>query len=250
MREWSIQDIARSAGTTSRTLRHYDDIALLKPSRVGENGYRYYDERTLVRLQQILLLRQLGLGLPAIAEALDGQRDTVAALRTHLGLLQRQAAALGRQIASVRTTLRKLEGGEELMPDEVFDGFDHTQYKDEVIQRWGREAYESGDAWWRGLSVAQRKAFGQEQENIAADFGAAHMAGESVESDAVQAITHRLYEWIAVGWQGNRPNADQFSGLGQMYVDDPRFTANYDKHGEGTAAFIRDAMAVYAERRL
>ena len=70
--EWSIQDIARRAGTTSRTLRYYDAIGLLEPSRIGSNGYRYYDQAALVRLQRILLLRELGLGLPAIAEALAG----------------------------------------------------------------------------------------------------------------------------------------------------------------------------------
>src|SRR4030081_715511 len=79
--EWSIHDIARSAGTTSRTLRHYGQIGLLEPSRVGSNGYRYYDDNALVRLQRILLLRELGLGLPAIAELLDGQQDSAAALR-------------------------------------------------------------------------------------------------------------------------------------------------------------------------
>ncbi|MEU8075197.1 MerR family transcriptional regulator [Catellatospora citrea] len=83
---WSIQDVARLAGTTSRTLRHYDELGLLTPSRVGGNGYRVFDQDCLVRLQRILLLRELGLGLPAIAEVIDGgPQDTVAALYTHLG---------------------------------------------------------------------------------------------------------------------------------------------------------------------
>ena len=73
--DWSIQDIARLAGTTSRTLRHYDDVGLVKPSRIGGNGYRYYDADALVRLQRVLLLRELGLGIPAIGEVLAGQRD-------------------------------------------------------------------------------------------------------------------------------------------------------------------------------
>src|SRR6478735_11281239 len=86
--DWSIQDIARLAGTTSRTLRHYDDIGLLPPSRIGANGYRYYDRVALVRLQRILLLRDLGLGLPAIAEVLESQTDAAPALRNHLTWLQ------------------------------------------------------------------------------------------------------------------------------------------------------------------
>jgi DNA-binding transcriptional MerR regulator len=248
--EWTIQDVARSAGTTSRTLRHYDDIGLLKPSRVGNNGYRYYDEDALVRLQRILLLRELGIGLPAIADVLEGQRNAAAALRTHLDLLEQEQERIGRQITSVRTTLRKMEGGEQLMADEVFGGFDHTQYKDEVVERWGREAYESGDRWWRSLSTQDKEGFMQEQVAIATAYSEAHLAGQAPDSEHVQAITRRHYEWISVGWQGNRPSAEAFTGLGQMYVDDPRFTANYDQHGEGTAVFVRDAMAVYAERNL
>lgn len=248
--EWSIQDVARSAGTTSRTLRHYDDIGLLKPSRIGGNGYRYYDDHALVRLQRILLLRGLGLGLPAIAEVLEGQHDAAPALHSHLRLLEQERERIGRQIASVRTTLRKLEGGEQLMADEVFDGFDHTQYKDEVVERWGREVYESGDRWWRALSNAQKDELKREQLAIGAAFGTALAAGRTPDSDEVQAITQRQYEWITIGWQGKRPTAEQFAGLGQMYVDDPRFMANYDKHGGGTAAFVRDAMKTYAERNL
>lgn len=248
--EWSIQEIARAAGTTSRTLRHYGDVGLLAPSRVGSNGYRYYDRQSLVRLQRILLLRELGLGLPAIAEVLDGERDGAAALAVHLEWLKAERDRIERQIASVTTTLRKLEGGEQLMATEAFDGFDHTQYKDEVIERWGRDAYERGDRWWRSLSDEDKREFQQRQHEIAADFAEAHKQGRLAHSDEVQVIAHRQYDWVTAGWQGKRPTADEFSGLGQLYVDDPRFTENYDRHGEGTAAFVRDAMAVYAERTL
>src|SRR6478735_1163636 len=103
--EWSIQEIARQAGTTSRTLRHYGDLGLLTPSRIGNNGYRYYDQDALVRLQRILLLRE------------------------------QEQARIGRQIASVRTTLHKTQEGTELMADEVFDGFDHTAHEQEVTER-------------------------------------------------------------------------------------------------------------------
>lgn len=248
--EWSIQEIARIAGTTSRTLRHYDDVGLLAPSRVGSNGYRYYDQHCLVRLQRILLLRELGLGLPAIADVLDGERDSAAALAVHLEWLRQERDRIDRQIASVTTTLLKLEGGEQIMATEALDGFDHTQYKDEVIERWGKDAWVRGDDWWRSLSDEDKREFQQRQHDIAADFAQALADGEPADSDDVQAIAQRQYDWITVGWQGRRPSADEFAGLGQMYVDDPRFAANYDRHGVGTAAFIRDAMAAYAERVL
>ncbi|KOG30190.1 MULTISPECIES: MerR family transcriptional regulator [Streptomyces] len=245
--EWSIQEVAKKAGTTSRTLRHYGERGLLEPSRIGANGYRYYDQAALVRLQRILLLRELGLSLPAIAEVLEGQRDTSAALRTHLALLEQERERIGRQIASVRTTLHKTEKGEELMADEVFDGFDHTVHEKEVTERWGREAYEKGDRWWRSLDAGRKKAFMDEQAGIARDFGQAARDGLAAGSDEVQDIARRQVAWLSTT---TTPSKEYVIGLGRMYVDDPRFTANYDKHGEGTAILVRDAMEIYAERNL
>ncbi|WP_405159602.1 MerR family transcriptional regulator [Nocardia sp. NBC_01499] len=248
--EWSIQDLAKAAGTTSRTLRHYGQLGLLPPSRIGANGYRYYDQDSLVRLQRILLLRELGLGLPVIAEVLVGQQDPAAALRTHLELLRQEQDRIRRQIESVQTTLQKTERGEQLMAAEVFDGFDHTQYKDEVIERWGKDAYESGDRWWRSLSEAEKKGFQQTQLDIATEYGRAHAAGLAPDSEEVQAITERHHRWVGIGWQGRPVSKEAFIGLGEMYVADPRFTANYDVHDVGTAELVRDAMRVYAETHL
>ncbi|WP_433681838.1 MerR family transcriptional regulator [Nocardia sp. CA-119907] len=247
--EWSIQDLAKAAGTTSRTLRHYGQLGLLPPSRIGANGYRFYDQDSLVRLQRILLLRELGLGLPVIAEVLAGEQDTAAALRTHLELLRHEQDRIRRQIESVTNTLHKTERGEQLMAAEVFDGFDHTRYKDEVIERWGKDAYERGDRWWRSLSEADKKAHFQAHLDIAADYGRAHAAGLAPDSDEVQAIVARHYDWVGGGSQ-SRPSFEHFTGLGEMYVADPRFAANYDVHGAGTTEFVRDAMKAYAEANL
>jgi len=234
-------------GTTSRTLRHYGDIGLLTPSRIGQNGYRYYNQDALIRLQRILLLHELGLSLKSIAAVLANETDVNSALRAHLDWLRQEQQRLMQQIASIETTLRKTKEGGQLMAEEMFDGFDHTQYKDEVIQRWGRDAYESSDRWWRSLSDAEKKGFQQQQLDIATDYGRAHLAGKPVASDEVQAITQRHYEWLTITSEVGK---EHFIGLGEMYVNDPRFTTNYDKHGAGTAVFIRDAMKVYADRNL
>ncbi|GGK24257.1 MerR family transcriptional regulator [Streptomyces camponoticapitis] len=245
--EWSIQDIAKKAGTTSRTLRHYGELGLLDPSRVGSNGYRYYDQDALVRLQRILLLRELGLSLPAIAGILDGQQDTAAALRTHLALLEQERERVGRLIASVRTTLHKTGRGEELMAEEVLDGFDHTRYEQEVTERWGRDAYEKGDRWWRALSERERKEFTQRHETIARDWGRARKDGLAADSEEAQAIARRHCDWLSTT---TSPARSYVIGVTAMYVDDPRFGRNYDKYEEGTAVLVRDAMKVYAERHL
>ncbi|MEV3933984.1 MerR family transcriptional regulator [Streptomyces sp. NPDC049944] len=245
--EWSIQEIARRAGTTSRTLRHYGDVGLLTPSRTGANGYRYYDQEALVRLQRILLLRELGLPLPAIKDVLEGQRDTSAALRTHLRLLEQERERIGRQIASVRTTLHRTEQGEELMAEEVLDGFDHTRYEQEVTERWGREAYERSSRWWSGLGEDGRARFQGVHEAVARDYGEARAAGLEPGSEQVQDIARRHCAWLSVTTEITRAHV---TGLGEMYVADPRFGRNYDRYGDGTAVFVRDALTIYAQRRL
>jgi phosphoribosylaminoimidazole-succinocarboxamide synthase len=123
--EHSIQEVARLAGTTSRTIRHYGDVGLLAPSRIGSNGYRYYDAHALVRLQRILLLRELGLGIPAIAEVLQGGAADVDALGSHLRWLEQERSRLDRQIVSVEHTIRSLQEDGEVMAEQMFDGFDH-----------------------------------------------------------------------------------------------------------------------------
>ncbi|MEU4919243.1 MerR family transcriptional regulator [Streptomyces parvus] len=245
--EWSIQEIARRAGTTSRTLRHYGDLGLLAPSRIGGNGYRYYDQDALVRLQRILLLRELGLSLPAIKDVLEGQRDTAVALRAHLRLLEQEQARIGRQIASVRTTLHKTQEGMALMAAEVFDGFDHTAHEQEVTERWGRDAYEEGDRWWRSLGEGEKKAFQDEHEAIARDWGRAREGGLAADGPEAQELARRHCAWLS---SAKEPSRSYVIGLGEMYVADPRFGKNYDRHGDGTAAFVRDALTVYARHRL
>lgn len=246
--EWSIQQLARLSGVTSRTLRHYDDLGLLPPTRVGANGYRHYDQAALVRLQRILLLRELGLGLPAIAEVLDGQTDDVAALTTHRLLLEQERERVDRLIASVTTTIERLEGGEELMAEEAFDGFDHTVYKEEVEQRWGADAYARSDRWWRGLGADGQAAFRAEAAEIQTGFAAAHAAGTPAGDPAVQALAARHYAWVRVGWGDVAPSAEAYLGLGDMYVADPRFAKHYG--GADGAAYVREAMGVYAASEL
>ncbi|MFC8920992.1 MerR family transcriptional regulator [Cellulosimicrobium sp. NPDC057127] len=263
--DWSIQEVARLAGTTSRTLRHYDAVGLLAPTRVASNGYRHYDADALVRLQRILLLRDLGLGLPAIRDALDGpdgpassgtgtgERDAqVAALRHHLGWLRAERRRLARQIASVERTITTMEGGGELMADDMFDGFDHTQYEAEVTERWGADAYARGDAWWRGLSDADKQGFKDQVARLHADWTAAAEAGVDPASDEAQDLARRHVEWLGsvpgTPGAGAAPVKEYVVGLGDMYVADERFAKNYG--GVEGATFVRDALRTYADRVL
>src|ERR687894_989078 len=127
----SIQDVARLAGVSSRTLRHYDAVGLLPPSGTGPGGLRHYDDAAIRRLQRILLLRDLGLGLDKIRDVLAEKTDEVRALRGHLDQLRGEQDRLSRQVASVERTLAAIENGERIVAEEMLDGFDHTQYKEE-----------------------------------------------------------------------------------------------------------------------
>ena len=201
--EASIHEVARWAGTTSRALRHYGDVGLLAPSRVGANGYRWYDGDALVRLQRILLLRELGLGLDQIRVVLDRQEDEAIALRTHLQWLRAERERVARQIASVERTLAAREKGEDIVAEQTFDGFDHTRYRAEVEERWGARAYAESDAWWRGLGEGGRREFRHAQERLQADWLAASSSGLGPESDEVVAR-----------WTDAVPQTVQVSNLG------------------------------------
>ena len=242
--DWSIQHVAQLAGTTSRTLRHYDGVGILAPSRVGANGYRYYDQAALVKLQRILLLRKLGLGLPAIADLLAGDSSDSAALQTHLEWLRTERHRLDRQIASVQRTITRLRDGEDLMAEDMFDGFDHAQYKDEVESRWGPQAYADSHDWWSSLSGQERQEFTGLSARLAADWLAAYEAGLDPASERVQAIARRHHHWVGVGWGGKPVPGAALVGLAQMYVDDERFGRHYG--GRDGASYVRDALTVYA----
>ena len=238
----------------------------MRPSRVGENGYRYYDHEALVRLQRVLMLREMGLGIPAIAEMLADQRDDLTALESHLVWLAESRARLSRQIATVQKTIDQLRGKEQIlakdMPHAMFDGFDHTVYAEEVKERWGREAYDRGDSWWGSKTDAEKAEWKAAQSALQADWAAAAVDAAAVDAaasgadpsgDAAQQLAQRQFDSLAgipgtPGYSTGGPTKEYFIGLGELYVEDPRFAANYG--GTENAAFVRDATRVYAERKL
>ncbi len=228
-------------------------MGLLPATRIGKNGYRNYDQTALVRLQRILMLRDLGLGLPAIGDVIAGQRDDSDALAAHLAWLRDERSRLDKQIASVEATVETLKGGEQLMAEEMFGGFDHTQYREEVVDRWGAKAYADSDRWWRSKSATDKSQRMSQQKQLAAEWMAAAAAGGSPSGDEAQALAERHAEWLGgipgtPGSETGRPTKAYFIGLGEMYVADERFAAKYG--GLEGAGFVRDAMAVYAEKNL
>lgn len=247
--EWTIGEVARMSGTTSRALRHYDSIGLVSPSRTGHNGLRYYDQVALMRLQRVLLLRELGLSLARISAALDGDVDNVEAMRTHVRQLRAEGQRIAKQVAAVEYTITTLEQGGTLMAEDMFEGFDHTQYRDEVEQRWGADAYAKSNDWWRGIGPDGRARWQAEAEQLGADWiAAAADPNVSCDSPLAQGLAARHVAWLQ-GVPGT-PAAESggdlngyVRGLAEMYVADERFAANYG--GIEGAQFVRDALLAH-----
>jgi DNA-binding transcriptional MerR regulator len=249
---WGIQEVARATGTTSRTLRHYQAMGLLHPTDVGPNGYRRYGSDALIRLQRILLLRDLGLGLRAIGRILDAEVDPATALRAHVAWLEQEKDRLTRQIASVTRTIEKISEGDDTMATDMFDGFDHARYKDEVEQRWGGAAYRSSDEWWRGMGEGERRAWRERSESLAADWTAAAVRGLDPSGPEAEQLALRHVAWLGgipgTPGAGSDPVAEYVLGLADLYVADERFAATYG--GPIGAAFVRDALRAHVAARL
>ncbi|MFE1752593.1 MerR family transcriptional regulator [Streptomyces anandii] len=249
---WPIAEVARMSGVTSRTLRHYDEIGLLHPARIGGNGHRHYDEAGLLRLQQILLMRELGLGLREIAAVLERQVDQVAALREHHGRLLAERDRLDVLAATVGRTIAELERDKDSdmaeisRPENLFRGFDTARYEADVREQWPQEAAQAGH-FADTLTDSDVARLQQEATAAMVRMAEAMAAGAPVTDPAVQTEVDIHYRAICRMWT---PTAAAYKALGQTYVDDAQWREAYDRVAVGLAAYQRDAMAVYADARL
>lgn len=250
---WSIVEVARMSGVTSRTLRHYDEIGLLPPAGIRSNGYRYYEQEDLLRLQQILVLRELDVGLSEIAEILDQRRDPIQTLRCHYERLLQERDRLGVVARTVARTIGELENKEGIpgmtninRPENLFEGFDPTQYDTEARERWP-EQWEQSKRFTDTLSADDTERMQREATAAMIRMAELMTAGTDVGDAAVQAEVDSAYQSVCQMWT---PNAAAFKNLGEMYVQEPRLAANYDKIAPGLAEYYRDAMGVYADTRL
>jgi DNA-binding transcriptional MerR regulator len=249
---WSTAQVARMSKVTSRSLRHYDRIGLLTPARVGGNGYRYYEPEQLLSLQRIMIMRELGLGLDAIAEIIHDGRDQAEALRMHHAWLLAERDRFERLAATVARTIDELEKG-HTMPKTAthwFEGFDpakQAEYLEEARQRWGAEQVDAANERAGEKSPEWFQQHRATWVGIVEAMAALLDAGKAPDDPEVLDTVAGHYRWICAFWT---PNRESYTGLGQLYVDDPRFRTNYDKTDPRLAEYLRDAMAAYARARL
>ncbi|MFI5840242.1 MerR family transcriptional regulator [Catenuloplanes sp. NPDC051500] len=241
---WSTAQVARIAGVSSRTLRHYDDIGLLRPARVSSGGLRHYETEQLLRLQQIMLLRELGLSLETIGAIVSGEADRIGRLRRHHRWLIEERDRFDRLADTVRATISQLEGGEEMSTEQLFEGFDadrQARYEAELVERYGEGAAtaiaESKQRTAGGRAGLQREWTDLEDRLVA-------LLGSAPESAEVQAVIADHHRWIARQWT---PDRESYTGLGRLYVESPDFKARFDARDPRLAPLLRDAIAVYAQ---
>lgn len=248
--EWTIQELATRAGITTRTLRHYDRIGLLAPTRVGANGYRFYGAPAVARLQRILVMRRMGMPLATIADVLAQEVDERDGLRSHIAALEAQRDRIDEQLRTVRHTLDCLLAGTEPGMDVLLEGFNDA-YKDDVIARWGEDAFRVSNEWWHAKTLTEQIAWKRESDTLIADWVAVWRSGAAPTSPHAQDMAVRHVEWLrgvpgTPTAEGDRDTWIQMlRGLGDLYVNEPRFAATY--HNREGAAFVRDAL--YAHTR-
>lgn len=248
--EWSIHEVIEATGITSRTLRYYDQIGLLTPSRTGAGGLRYYDQARLIRLQRVLLLREFGMPLAEIGEVLAGEASDIAALRDHRERLLVEKHRIATQLRSVDATIAALEKGESIMPQHMFDGFDHTQYDAEVRERWGDQAAERSSTWWQELGEDGQQAFQQRVQDLNDAWDRVIAAGVAPESAQAQQVAEEHVNWLGAAVGPQQLSKSTVQGIVQMYVDDERFGANYKRVSPAGPQFVRDAVYHWAEQHL
>jgi MerR family transcriptional regulator, thiopeptide resistance regulator len=245
---FTVKQLSDLAGVTPRTLHHYDQIGLLKPSRVGENGYRYYGDESILHLQQILFYRELGLPLEDIKNIM-GRRDfdVLAALENHKAELSKRMARLEQLSATVDNTISYLKGQREMSKKQLFAGFSEAEQEKlaaEAEKMYDPETVRASNKKWKGYSAEQKQRIFDEGNQVYTDMIAAMPKGAA--SAEVQAIVERWRKHMDYFWT---PNLEQLLGLADGYVDDPRFRANFNAMHPQLAEFMREAVRVYVETR-
>jgi DNA-binding transcriptional MerR regulator len=248
--EYTVQKLGYLAGVSTRTLRYYDVIGILKPARINSSGYRIYGQSEVDRLQQILFYRELGVSLEGIRDIMSVPAfDGKAALRQHHEKLLEKREQLDSLIANVEKTIALTEGRISMTNKEKFEGFkqkmldeNEAKYGEEVRAKYGDAKIEKSNIKFKNMTEDQHaeieKLGADVMDAIATAFATGDPAGELAQKAA---DLHR--QWLSFYWDTYSKEAH--AGVAQMYVDDERFTAYYDLKQPGSAAFLRDAVLIY-----
>lgn len=251
--EYTVQKLGQLAGVSTRTLRYYDEIGILKPARINSSGYRIYGQTEVDRLQQIMFYREMNVSLEKIKAILEQPDfDEAEALRKHRVELLDKRKQLDDLIRNVEKSIAHSERRITMTDQEKFEGFkqkmiddNEEKYGAEIREKYGDEKIEKSNAKLKGMSEAEMERINQLAETILTDLQVAFETGNPAGEEA-QAVAALHKEWLSAYWDTYSKEAH--AGLAQMYVDDERFTAYYDKNQPGLAAFLRDAIVIFTSK--
>lgn len=249
--EYTIQELAKLSGVSTRTLRYYDEIGLLKPARTNEAGYRFYAQAEVDMLQQILFYRALDIKLAAIQQIIQApdfqQKEALVSHR--VALLQRKQQ-LEQLLQTVEQTIQSLEEEKTMTNEEKFKGFkekliedNEKQYGKEIRTKYGNETVDASNAKLRNMTEEQYEAMQKLEQQLFARLKEAMQVGD-VSSDIAMEVAELHKRWLSFSW--SKYSKEAHAGLAQMYIADERFTAYYDERvAPGATQFLYDAILIY-----
>jgi DNA-binding transcriptional MerR regulator len=255
MATYTVKQLARLSGVSVRTLHHYDEIGLLKPAFTGENRYRYYGREELLRLQDILFHRELGVPLAAIARLLETEgRDRLAILHEHRALLAERLTRSRQLLRTIDRTIAELSGDGTMDDKELYKGFapeKQAEYEDWLVDRYGgamRERVEESKAKLESLGKEGMAARMAEGEAAGVALAKAFKGGAVAGDPAIDPLLRRHHAWIAAMWDRACP-PPAYAGLADLYLEHPDFRTKFDSDGgEGFTDWVTTAMKAYAAR--
>ncbi|MHB1152483.1 MAG: MerR family transcriptional regulator [Eubacteriales bacterium] len=249
--EYTINMLAKLSGISTRTLRYYDEIGLLSPER-AENNYRVYNSEQADILQQILFYRELDVSPDDIKILLNNPGyDRETALQNHLSELQKRKTQIDLLINNVTKTIASMKGETVMKDKEKFEGFkqnlideNEKKYGKDVRQRYGDDKVNASNAKIKGMT-AEKHVYVEKLTEELNNTLAAALKTNDPSGELAQKACELHKEWLCCFWPDGTYNKDAHRSLAQMYVDDERFTAYYDKIAPGCAVFLRDAINVF-----
>ena len=254
MGTYTVKQLARLSGVSVRTLHHYDEIGLLKPSFVGENRYRYYGREELLRLQDILFHRELGVPLQEIGKLLANEgHDRVAILSHHREMLAERIESSRQLLTTIDRTIAELNGAGTMKDKDLYHGF--APEKQAEYEEWLGENY--GDSM-RG-SIEQSKAAAAKMgkdgmaaalaqgEAAEAELAERFLAGADAHSADLDPLFDRHRAWVTRMWDRECAR-EGYAGMADMYLAHPDFRTHFDKRGAGFTDWLTTAMKAYAAR--
>lgn len=246
-RTYRVRDVARLSGVSIRALHHYDEIGLLPPTARTAAGYRLYTDEDLLRLQQILVGRELGLALEEIRRFLDDPRfDHREALRAQRQQLVARREETARMIRAIDSALAVLDGagpGDDMDGSTLFAGFDPARYEAEAEERWGdTDAFRESQRRTSRYSAEDWRRANAEQAAVYAELAAERAAGRGAEAPSVQALVER--HRLAIDRWFYPCSPEMHGRLADLYEADPRFAKTIDRQGEGLTTYLVAAIRV------